>query len=82
MGLFKKPVAFILAVIMVLPPVSIFAAPPRLLLPSSHYYAPVLKGLRFDPKDPLKITFLIDTGSVGTVTAPQAKASSIILWPD
>jgi hypothetical protein len=70
--LFKKLIVFIFVIIMALPQVSLFAAS-QLLLPSSQYYAPVLKGLRFDPKDPLKITFLIDTGSAGTVTAPQAK---------
>jgi hypothetical protein len=46
--------------------------PGQLLLQSSSYSLPALKGLKLDSKDPLKIDFIIDTANQGKVSKEEA----------
>jgi hypothetical protein len=47
-------------------------APTKLLPLSSSWSAPLLRGLRLDPENPLKIEFIIDSADQGTVTVDEA----------
>lgn len=47
-------------------------SPTSLLLASSDYSLPVLKGLRVDPYDPLKMDFIIDTQNKREVSQQEA----------
>jgi hypothetical protein len=47
-------------------------APGELLSVSDSYSAPLLKGLRLDPEDPLHIEFIVDTASEGDVSRGEA----------
>jgi len=46
--------------------------PNQLLATSSPYSSPVLKGIRFNPTDPLKLEFIIDTADQGKVGQDEA----------
>jgi len=47
-------------------------SPTRLLPLSEAWSAPLLRGLRLNPDNPLSIEFIIDTADKGTVTADEA----------
>ena len=44
----------------------------QFILPSSSFSLPLLKGLKFDPQNPLKIEFIIDTAHKRKVTKQEA----------
>ena len=48
------------------------ASTANLFLSAGNGSLPVIKGLRIDPEDPLRINFIIDTGTQGTVSKDEA----------
>jgi hypothetical protein len=54
----------------------VLPAPGQMLKPSEHYSFPVLKAIRLDPKNPLNIEFIVDTGTQANVS--QEEASRLI----
>ena len=52
-------------------------APGELLPQSRDYSLPILKGLKLDPRDPLKIDFIIDTANQGKVSKEEADAKVV-----
>jgi len=47
-------------------------APGQLLPQSGSYSLPILKGLKLNPKNPLKIDFIVDTANQGKVSKEEA----------
>jgi hypothetical protein len=50
-----------------------FPAPNALLPASAMYSFPILKGVRFDPADPLNIEFVFDAADQKTISKTEAK---------
>ena len=51
---------------------TVLPQPNQLLAVSSPYSSPMLKGVRFNPADPLKLEFIIDTADQGRVDKEEA----------
>jgi hypothetical protein len=51
---------------------TVLPQPNQLLAISSPYSSPMLKGVRFNPADPLKLEFIIDTADQGRVDKDEA----------
>lgn len=47
-------------------------APKEFVQLSGQYSFPVLKGIKFDPQNPLDITFVVDTGSKDKVSKEES----------
>ncbi len=56
----------------------ILPSPTQFVNLSTAYSFPVLKGMKFDPSDPLKMQFIIDTADQGKVS--QEEASQLIKY--
>jgi len=78
---FFKFTAVILAALLIFPLPPGFCAvsayedlpmPGTLLNRSPEYFAPALKGVRLDPHDPLKISFIVDSGTGKAINRQEA----------
>ena len=78
---FFKFTAILLALALFVPSQLVFCAvssyedlpiPGTLLNRSGEYFAPALRGVRLDPHDPLKISFIVDSGTGKAINREEA----------